>query len=492
MSVDWNEPRGLRHRLVRRNAGVLAPGDATILFGGGFLIFLAIGGFWAFATGVSPDAWVPVLLLVIFATISVPMCLVASNQPRDKKLRAILLLGLVLKLLCVFPRYAVNEGLYKGEADAGQYHNAGQVFYQNFHDGNGFSLKGARIENLPTETRTVGFITGILFLVTGTTYFGGYITFAWLCWIGLLCFFKAFRVAYPNAPPHLAAVLIFFLPSMLYWPSSIGKDAIMVLCIGVMTLGIARILTPSKPLRGLVLLVPSAGVMIQVRPHLMLIAVVGVAASMVARSSTEVRTAAAATSRILLLVAFVPILIFGLSRVDHLFGSSSDGNNFTVSGALERTSDQTSIGGSAFETQPVKSPLDLPVATVSVLYRPFPFEVNSLPVLISSLEGTALLLGTLVAGRWIWRVGPAMRRHPFAAYCGAYVLAFVFAFSNVGNAGILARQRVQMFPVLMLLVAAAREHHRIHVELPALLDPAEEVEAVIETGSRQPRLSTTQ
>ena len=365
----------------------------------------------------------------------------------------------------------MNEELYKGEADAGQYQQAGEIFYLNYHETGKLSIDGSRIATLPTETRSIGYVAGALFLVTGTTYVGAYITFTWLCWIGLFCFFKAFRVAYPNAPPNLAAVLIFFLPSMLYWPSSIGKDAIMVFCIGVLTLGITRILTGTRTLLGLSLVIPSAALMLQVRPHLVLVAVVGVMASMVARNASHARPQAAVASRVVLLVAFVPLLLVGLSRMDQFFGSSQDGNNFTVASALDRTSAQTSIGGSSFQTQPVENPLDFPVATFSVLYRPFPVEVNSLPVLISSLEGTALLIGTIGSIRWIWRVGPAMRDNAFAAFCGAYVLAFVFAFSNVGNAGILARQRVQMFPLLMLLmllmllVAAAGEHHRVHVEL---------------------------
>lgn len=465
----------MRARRWRRQhlAGVLAPGDGTVLVGGGVAVVVAVGGFWAFATGVDPDTWVPLLLVICLTTISVPLCLWLGRG--DRRLRTILLVGLALKLLCVVPRYAVNEYLYDGEADAGNYHQAGTQLYQNVREDGEWSLEGAVIEDYSAETRAVGYFTGTLYLVVGTTYFGGYLVFGWVCWIGMVFTFRAFRVAFPNAPPHLAAALIFFLPSMLYWPSTVGKDVVMVLSLGVMTLGLARLLTPDRPLRGLALLLPSAWLMLQVRPHLLLIVMVGAAAGSLAWGSRRRRTAVSIASRVLVLAALVPGLMVGLSRVDDAFGATGEEGGFSVGAALDQTSDQTSIGSSAFETEPVDGPLDVPLAVVSVLYRPFPFEVQSLPVLVSSLEGTALLVATFLCGRWIWRVGPAAFRHPFAAFCAAYVLAFVFAFSNIGNAGILARQRTQMFPVLMLLVAAAREHHRMAVELPVVDEHDDEV-----------------
>ena len=82
-----------------------------------------------------------------------------------------------------------------------------------------------------------------------------------------------------------------------------------------------------------------------------------------------------------------------------------------------------------------------------------------------------------------------MLRSPIAAYCGAFTLAFVFAFSNVGNAGILARQRVQMFPLLLLLVAAAAEHRRLNAtEVAADRNPDLDLTAI---STLDPRLVST-
>ena len=46
-----------------------------------------------------------------------------------------------------------------------------------------------------------------------------------------------------------------------------------------------------------------------------------------------------------------------------------------------------------------------------------------------------------------------MRRSPYLAFCVSYVLLFVVAFSSFGNFGILTRQRVQVFPFFLVLLA---------------------------------------
>ena len=191
-------------------------------------------------------------IVVSLFVISIPICVWLCRLPGggiDNRLLKILLLAFVLKSACVLPRYAVNEYLYKGETDAGQYDNAGAHFVDNLHHGKFWSLEGSTVNSFNGETRAVGYLAGVLYTVFGTTYMGGYITFTWLSWLGVVFAFQAFRVAYPNAPPYFAAKILFFLPSMLYWPSSLGKDAVMVFSLGLLTLGVARLLTPSRPLR---------------------------------------------------------------------------------------------------------------------------------------------------------------------------------------------------------------------------------------------------
>jgi hypothetical protein len=97
------------------------------------------------------------------------------------------------------------------------------------------------------------------------------------------------------------------------------------------------------------------------------------------------------------------------------------------------------------------------------LFRPFPFEVNSIEALVASAEGT-LLLVLLVRGKQ--RVLSAVRRvrkSGFMAFILLYLVFFVAAYSSFSNFGLLARQRVLALPLLLIVLALpARRSNQIH------------------------------
>ena len=78
--------------------------------------------------------------------------------------------------------------------------------------------------------------------------------------------YRAFVVAIPDGNRRSYARLLFFLPSMLYWPSSIGKEAWMLFCLGLAAFGTARLLT-GRPWRGLALAGTALWLGALVRPH---------------------------------------------------------------------------------------------------------------------------------------------------------------------------------------------------------------------------------
>jgi hypothetical protein len=46
-----------------------------------------------------------------------------------------------------------------------------------------------------------------------------------------------------------------------------------------------------------------------------------------------------------------------------------------------------------------------------------------------------------------------VRRRPYIAFVLAYVAVFVFAFSSFANFGLLARQRLQVMPIFLVLLS---------------------------------------
>ena len=89
------------------------------------------------------------------------------------------------------------------------------------------------------------------------------------------------------------------------------------------------------------------------------------------------------------------------------------------------------------------------------MFRPFPTEAHNRQALFASAE-SALLLGLLALWwRRLARVPRAMLRNPYVMFAVVYAMGFVVAFSSFSNFGILARQRVQVLPLVLAVVLAA-------------------------------------
>jgi hypothetical protein len=134
---------------------------------------------------------------------------------------------------------------------------------------------------------------------------------------------------------------------------------------------------------------------------------------------------------------------------------------------------RTSAGGSEFTAPNTSTPPGLLVGLVTVVVRPFPWEASGFQ-LAAAIEGAVLLCVGIVS--W-WRrrrvlLRSLLERWPRMAM--AYVLAFAWGFSAVGNFGILARQRSLMLPFLFVLIAVAKVPERSEHEVPrtGLLAPA--------------------
>ncbi len=78
----------------------------------------------------------------------------------------------------------------------------------------------------------------------------------------------------------LHAALIFFLPSLLFWPSSVGKEAFLMLCLGP-PLGAARLF--QHDLGGIPLLVAGLAGSTMVRPHVSVLVVTAALAGLLLR-----------------------------------------------------------------------------------------------------------------------------------------------------------------------------------------------------------------
>ena len=408
------------------------------------------------------DTWGALLVLPALMAIGTPvLARVAAANPERNVFR-LLMIAMALKLLCAFPRYLMAFVLYGGAADAKMYHQRGSelALFLDTHS----PLSGTFHYDLGMKVAGTGFIvivTGVVYAITGPSLVGGFLVFSWFGFWGLLLFWRALQIAFPEADSRRYAKLVFFLPSLLFWPSSIGKDAWMMLCLGVTTYGVARLL--DRRFGAFVCIALGSLGTAMVRPHVTVLAGAGLSVAYVLRKRPQ-RVSALGPLRTVLTVAVLGVMVMlMLQQVSTFFGTTGTGGD-SVSQVLSETSRRTSQGGSVIDQATADddspqfslNPAGLPVAVVSVLFRPFPFEASNVQNLVQSVECFALLVMFVRSWPRLVRLPRLFVSHSYVAFTTVYTLLFCWAFSTINNMGILSRERVQVLPLVLVLLAVPR------------------------------------
>ena len=415
------------------------------------LVLLAVAYVAAFAYAMNHttyDIWGALLLAPILIVISVPILLRFAKADSNPSIGPILVMALILKLAASIPRYYMIASIYE-TGDALRYSQAGIALRPKFLQ---LDLSAANFGEggSGTGTRFVEVVTGIIYAIAGPSIVGGFLVFSWLSFWGLFFFYRAFRVGVPDGDAKRYALLLFFLPSMLFWPSSIGKEAWMTLVIGIASYGCALLLVRQRG-ASIYLAVGMAGVL-AVRPHMALLVIAGLGFGYILRERSAQRVVALGKLRTLFGLAAIGVgTLLVIRRVSEFFGID-EFNLDTATETLNYAGGQSSQGGSEFDSGGA-SLRNLPVNVITVLFRPFAFEVSNLQALLAALEGTFLMMLFVLSIPRLKGIPRRLRKQPYIAYCVTYVVLFCFIFSVFQNFGILARQRVLVFPLVLVLLA---------------------------------------
>jgi hypothetical protein len=383
------------------------------------------------------------VILALFSVVTLVLGqMVASDRDRSW-LPALLLAGFLVKMIGSGLRYFVYVYIYLGQGDAGRYHGIGTGLADVWRSLQVPSLEGSR----GSGTRVLEMITGLLYTPFEPGLLGGFLIFAMLGFLGQVLFYAAFRRALPDGRLKLYAVLVFFLPGLAFWPASIGKEAVMMLLLGLTAYGAVR-LFQQYHIKWIVVLAIGVLGSAAIRPHMSALTVGAlVGAMLLARAPhggfARMRRWA------LIAVAGVGLFLAITLSADHFGLDTAD---LELEPFLDELARRTGQGGSAVEGEPVQSIGDIPQAVLRVMFRPLIYEGFSPLALASGIEGTAML------GLILWKLpamvrnGGLLRRRPYLLYSLLFVIGFVVIFSPVLNLGILARQRTQMLPMLLALV----------------------------------------
>jgi hypothetical protein len=395
----------------------------------------------------SYDTWAAIPVGIGLIALSVPMIRRAAALETDRRIATLLWWAFALKLLSALPRYVVAFDLYDGQADAASYSRVGAELARQFRDGMFYADIGRPVQG----TGFVQILTGAVFTVTGATTLGGFLVFSWFGFWGLYLLHRAFVRACPAGDHWRYARLVLLLPSMLFWPSSIGKEAWMCLGLGVVAYAGSRLLTGA---RGAIVLLALGSLMLgMIRPHVAALLGFAVFLAYVVRRSPEGASVFAPIGKFVVVIILGLGLVYAVGQLEQFFGVD-EFDQEAVQTTLDEVTRRTGQGGSKFDT-PASTDLNpsrFPEAFINVMFRPFPWQATNLQALLAAAESVFLMGLFLTSWRRVLGAIRSSIQVPYVVMCCTYTVLFVYGFSAFTNAGILVRQRVQVLPFVLVLV----------------------------------------
>jgi hypothetical protein len=427
-------------------AGATAAGAAYLV---------ALG--WAMQN-LSYDIWGALVVVPVLAVISAPLI----NRAMSRELaflRPWVWLGLFVKLAGGVIGYNVRFDAYGGSADAGRYHEFGKVLAEDVRSG--LATPFALVPRT-TGTEFVEVFTGAVYTIVGSSRLGGFMVFTWISFWGLVFFVRAAHHAVPGLATRRYALALLLFPSLVYWGSSIGKEAVVGFCLGLTSWGAAVVLTRRGGVRfGVALTVLGLAGASFVRPHFGAIwagaIVIALATRAVldatGRRDTDMKRRVQVGTVLLVVVAGIGFVIIASAALNFLPSNAGDDNSDVggqLSSIFETVEDRTTQGGSSFTPMNVSGPHQWPWAAFRTITRPFLSEANGLGALLPAVEMTALLVVGVFSWRRLANTPKLMLSVSYIVFAALCVVTFGVAFSSIGNLGILVRQRSLILPLVLL------------------------------------------
>ncbi|NKB87372.1 MAG: hypothetical protein GKS06_04035 [Acidobacteria bacterium] len=405
------------------------------------------------------------LSLLILAGMAIGFAAWYGSRPTSSLPARLIVTAVLARIAGSILRYEMIERVYNGVADATGYHAKGVQLADQIWAGElslfsahywtelyvGF---GNRIWGTPFMIR----LSGLAATFIGPSIRTEFLLFALIAFVGTLLIVKSAENSRPRCHPATTAAWIWLWPTVWFWSSSVGKEAVVILAIGLVMFGYVgrngRII-PSAYLAGICLAA-------LIRPHVgvVLLLSTAVAIWLAQKAAWDLRRVAEAVL-ILPLIAFVlpaAATQLGLDQLD------AEG----LAQLLERRLELTNQGGSSTGSSTSVGIANIPAAFVNVWVRPFPWDVHNVPAALAALESIALWWVVwsrkheIAVALQNWRAHRALRLAlPIII---SYTIMIGLGFANLG---LIARQRAPLMPLLLMVLFLVPERGSATVLTPA-------------------------
>lgn len=383
------------------------------------------------------DGWGSFAAVALIALIA---GLLWANRQFPLPLAALFVGAILLRIAGTLARQYVLVEVYSGSGDAPGYFGAGQRIADGLVRLD-FTVLVGQSGNW-WSTPFVRTVAGLVILLTGNSYHAACLVFALFAFGGVVLCGRAFGAVYgADAERHYASWL-WIWPSLWYWPSTIGKEALMLLAAGIAVYGYVT----GDGARKWLLISAGVGLAACVRPHVAGVIAAAIAIAEFARPGHVLRAQRLASLCLAGLIA-VAMINVGLRQMD-----LGDADFEEVRDFYAYRSRLTATGGSRIAQ--VDGVAAAPVGLVTILMRPFPWEASGMAA-FSAIEIALLWMVVFMRRREAWAVLRTWRASAFTRFGLPFTLAMALLYGLAfANLGIIARQRVVILPYLLLLAAS--------------------------------------
>ncbi len=385
--------------------------------------------------------------ILLTSTFVVVCCLVVLQLRISPALKRLLCAALILRVVGAQLYHIVFSWSSYGGGDYRLYFRRGNDYAERMAQGDFamFTTSAEWWSGVWHGTQFVFFPAGIVISLIGPSLLGSFVVFALLSFVGLIGFAVAFRRTAPHLPLEKYLVWLFLFPSLWFWPATLGKDALLMMGLGLSVWGIVG----KHGRTNWLALTLGLFFVFAIRPQVAAVVVASLVIGQILTGS-EGGSARQLAQKLVVAVAGFAVLQFGLESIG-IGGGGSDGiGNYFA----DRASATAAAGGSSVGT--ARGVAGAFVGLFNVLFRPLPWEARGFAALISSLEIWAFWVLLWLHRKNAVIVLKRFRSNRLVAIGIPFVLLYSVSLGmSVANMGIIARQRIFLFPFLFLLFVAA-------------------------------------
>jgi hypothetical protein len=395
-----------------------------------------------YAAQVATQPGIAFVVAVVLFGVGRVIILRVAHAEQNPWLVKVLTIALLVHLLGAPLQIWVVDHLYHGVSDWNRYTHVGSTLAGNFRHFN-FTLAGANVRQIVNDG-SVSIATGVVMAIVGINLTATFLVFSFLSFVGSIFFYRAFTTTFPRADHRRYALLVFFLPSLVFWTSDVSKESIMMLALGMVAYGAAKLF--ARQHGAIALIIPGAVIGYYIRPNELLLVTSGFAVGMMLPSEA-VRRRAGGLRRVASLAFLVALVFISWTlTLKYIHGGGG-----TLS--LQQVNANNSGNGFGFGSSGIpysNNPATFPRDVYNVLFNPLVIKAHGNSQRVAGLENL-VLIGIILASIRQLRILPrAAFARPYVMMCVVYSVAFIYTFAALGNLGLIERERVMLLPFFLV------------------------------------------